>query len=247
MAVMDVTMYSDALGFNTHLRIIFPQDIKKDEKLRVLYLLHGYMGDYTDWSRFTSIERYNWDKRFVIVMPSINNSYYTDAKCGLFFFRFVAQELPDFIKSFLPVSQKREDTFVAGLSMGGYGALKIALTYPDKYAKAASLSGALDIDDIQTYAKGTPREPWFKAIFGEGSARDTKNDLNHLVKIAIEKKETLPDLFIGCGTEDFLYQINLNFKAFLDQNKVTYTYHESKGDHSWAFWDEYIQKVLAWI
>jgi S-formylglutathione hydrolase FrmB len=247
MAVMDVTLYSDALGFNTHVRIIFPQDIKKNEKLRVLYLLHGYMGDYTDWSRFTSIERYNWPYRFVIVMPSIHNSYYTDAKFGLNFFTFVAKELPSFIQSYLPVSMKREDTFVAGLSMGGYGALKIALTYPDRYAKAASLSGALDIDDIQSYSKGTPREPWFLAIFGENSARNTGNDLNYLVKDALDKKKILPDLFIGCGTEDFLYQINLDFKAFLDQHHVSYTYHESKGDHSWAFWDEYIQKVLAWI
>lgn len=247
MAFLTLHYRSNALELNTTINIILPQDIKKDEKLKVLYLLHGYIGDHTDWMRYTSIERYSWNYRLAIVMPAVNNSYYTDTVSGLNYFTYVSKELPDFITSLLPISTKREDNYVAGLSMGGYGALKIALTYPERYSKAASLSGALDLDEIRKLANQNPRNTWFDAVFGLKPSQNTPSDLKYLIDLHLKHDVLLPDMFIACGTEDFLYQDNKKFVSFLNQNNVKHTYFESPGNHDWGFWDFYIQKVLAWL
>lgn len=247
MAFLTLHLKSNALELNTQVNVILPQDIKKDEKLKVLYLLHGYLGDHTDWVRYTSIERYAWNYRFAIVMPAINNSYYTDTISGLNYFTYVSKELPDIITSLLPVSNKKEDNYVAGLSMGGYGALKIALTYPDRYSKAASISGALDLDNIRNLATQEPRKTWFSAVFGQLPSQNTPNDLKYLVDLHVKHDVQIPDLFIACGTEDFLYQDNKKFVSFLNQRNIKHTYFESPGNHDWAFWDYYIQKILAWL
>lgn len=247
MAFLTLHLRSNALDLNTTVNVILPQDVKKDEKLKVLYLLHGYIGDHTDWMRYTSIERYAWNYRLAIVMPAVNNSYYTDTVSGLNYFTYVSKELPDFITSLLPISTKREDNYVAGLSMGGYGALKIALTYPERYSKAASLSGALDLDKIRELASQEPRNTWFNAVFGLKPSQNTASDLKYLIDLHLKHDVKLPDLFIACGTEDFLYQDNKKFIQFLNLKNVNHTYYESPGSHDWGFWDFYIQKVLAWL
>lgn len=247
MAFLTLHLRSNALDLNTTVNVILPQDVKKDEKLKVLYLLHGYIGDHTDWMRYTSIERYAWNYRLAIVMPAVNNSYYTDTVSGLNYFTYVSKELPDMITSLLPISSKKEDNYVAGLSMGGYGALKIALTYPERYSKAASLSGALDLDSIRELASQEPRNTWFNAVFGLKPSQNTSSDLKYLIDLHLKHDVKLPDLFIACGTEDFLYQDNKKFIQFLNLKNVNHTYYESPGSHDWGFWDFYIQKVLAWL
>jgi S-formylglutathione hydrolase FrmB len=149
--------------------------------------------------------------------------------------------------SLLPISSKREDQYVAGLSMGGYGALKVALTYPDRFAKAASLSGALDIDEIKKIANEQPRNVWFDAVFGIKPIQNTTNDLKYLIDLHLKHNVELPDLYVACGTEDFLYKDNIAFRDFLIDRNVKHLYEESPGTHDWAFWDTYIQKVLAWL
>ncbi|KKQ20002.1 MAG: hypothetical protein A2Y45_03620 [Tenericutes bacterium GWC2_34_14] len=247
MAFLTFHIKSNALELNTVVNVLIPQDVKKDEKLKVLYLLHGYLGDHTDWMRYTALERYSWNYRLAIVMPAVNNSYYTDTVSGLNYFTYVSKELPEIMSSLLPISTKREDNYVAGLSMGGYGALKIALTYPERFSKAASLSGALDIDHIRELAGDQTRKTWFNAVFGFKPSQQTPADLIYLVDLHLKHNVMLPDLFIGCGTEDFLYQDNLKFKKMLEDHQVKHVYIESPGGHDWAFWDLYIQKVLAWL
>jgi S-formylglutathione hydrolase FrmB len=247
MAFLTLHVRSNALDLNTTVNVILPQDIKKDEKLKVLYLLHGYIGDHTDWMRYTSIERYSWNYRLAIVMPAVNNSYYMDTVSGLNYFTYISKELPELMTSLLPISSKREDQYVAGLSMGGYGALKVALTYPDRFAKAASLSGALDIDEIKKIASEQPRNLWFDAVFGMKPIQNTTNDLKYLIDLHLKHNVELPDLFVACGTEDFLYKDNIAFRDFLIDRNVKHLYEESPGAHDWAFWDTYIQKVLAWL
>lgn len=247
MAFLTLHLRSNALDLNTTVNVILPQDIKKDEKLKVLYLLHGYIGDHTDWMRYTSIERYAWNYRLAIVMPAANNSYYADTVSGLNYFTYISKELPELMTTLFPISSKREDNYVAGLSMGGYGAFKIALTYPERYAKAASLSGALDIDSIREMTNGQPRNEWFNAVFGLKPSQNTPSDLNYLIDLHLKHDVKLPDLYLACGKEDFLYQDNLKFKDFLTSKSVKHVYEESKGTHDWAFWDAYIQKVLAWL
>ncbi len=247
MALFECNYHSAVLELSQSVTVILPQDIKENEKIKVLYLLHGYIGNHTDWVRYTSIERYVQNHRIAVVMPAVNNSYYTDMVFGLRYFTYVTEELPRLIASTFPISTKKEDQYVCGLSMGGYGALKIALTYPERYHKAASLSGALDLEHIRELAKQNNRIDFFVATFGKQTTKKTKNDLYTLVQLAKTKKTTFPDLYLGCGTEDFLYQDNQAFISFLKQENIKFTYEESKGDHNWGFWDTYIQKVLYWM
>ena len=247
MALFECNIKSDYLELNVSVNVIIPQDIKKGEKLKAVYLLHGYIGNHTDWTRYSSIERYAWEHRFIIIMPGVNNSYYTNTKFGQRYLDYVAIELPDIMSRMFPISEKREENYVCGLSMGGYGALRVALHNPKHFSKAASLSGAVNIDSIKKLVQDTPRQAFTNNTFGEGVTLHTENDLLHLIETHQKNKQELPDIYLACGTEDFLYQDNLKFKEDLDRLKVTYTYEESKGDHNWAFWDEYVRKVLYWL
>lgn len=247
MANFSCHFNSAVLELKTQLEIIIPDNIKENEKIKVLYLLHGYFGNQTDWIHLSAIERYISKYRVVVVMPSVHNSYYTDMVYGQKYFTYITEELPKFIENTLPVSKERDDHYVCGLSMGGYGALKIALTYPKRYKMAASLSGALNLEHIQELSLNNGRTSQFEATFGNQPVKGTKHDLKFLIT-QMEKKdlETL-NLFIGCGTEDFLYEDNVDFVSFLKEHKVKYTYNESAGAHEWAFWDRYIEKVLQWM
>jgi len=244
---MTLHLRSDALELNTTVNLLIPQDVKVGEKFKVLYLLHGYIGDHTDWTRYTSIERYAWEYRYAIVMPAVNNSYYMDTASGLKYFTYITKELPQFITTMFPVSDKKEDTFIAGLSMGGYGALKAALTYPERYQKAASLSGALNIDHIADLAVEDPKNAWFRSVFGNKPTQNTSNDLKYLIRLHKRHNVQLPNLYLVCGTEDFLYQDHVQFHQFLVDEKIDHIYLDAPGVHDWAFWDEHIQKILAWL
>jgi len=247
MALFECNFHSAVLELSQSVTVIIPQDVKENEKVKALYLLHGYIGNHTDWMRYTSLERYVQSHRIAVIMPAVNNSYYTDMVSGLNYFTYVTEELPKLISSTFPVSTKKEDQYVCGLSMGGYGALKIALTYPERYHKAASLSGAVDLEHIRELASQNKRFDFFLATFGKQTTKETKNDINELIKQAKAKKAVLPELYIACGTEDFLYQDNQKFISFLKEENVKFTYEESKGDHNWEFWDFYIRKVLHWM
>jgi putative tributyrin esterase len=247
MALIDFKFQSNVLEMNCNVQIILPNDVKKDEKLKVLYLLHGYIGDYADWMRFSSIERYSWDYRYAIVMPGGHNSYYTDTKYQMNYYTYLSKELPSFMTNFFPISDRREDNFICGLSMGGYGALKVGLSNPDRYSKVISLSGVTDIVSVLESENMQSRNNKFVAIFGNDSIKDTKHDLFYLVNQIVINKQEMPSLYIACGKEDFLYEDNLRFKKHLEMLNVKHTFIESKGEHNWEFWDEYIKKVLAWL
>ena len=208
-------------------------------KYKVLYLLHGLSDDHTIWMRRTSIERYAAKYGICVVMPCAHRSYYTDMKYGLKYYTFIAKELTARVCEFFNVSDRREDNFVAGLSMGGYGALKIALRESERFCKGAGLSSATDIA-----SRGI--NPVTVPIFGEDGAVPEDDDL---FKLAEKHRDdpNKPSLFMGVGTEDFLYNENLRFRDKLRELGYDLEYRESHGNHSWEFWDEYIQYVLEWM
>lgn len=247
MSFIQCNFRSYTLGFNVSVNVILPEPIKENEKFKVLYLLHGYIGDHTDWMRYTSIERYASEYRLAVVMPSVHNSYYTDTTYGQPYFTYIADELQTMIKTTFPISKKPSDTYVGGLSMGGYGAVKLALTYPKKYGKAFSLSGALQIEKIRQMKLDDNEKKLFEGVFGKKSLLNTKNDLFYLARKQEAKKESLPDLLIMCGREDFLYQENLDFVSLLKEVQIKHTYEESEGSHDWAYWDKTIQDALHWL
>jgi putative tributyrin esterase len=210
----------------------------------VLYLLHGLSDDDTIWLRRTSIERYVSSLGLAVVMPQVHRSFYTDEVYGEKFWTFVSEELPAVVQSFFRVSAAPQDTYVAGLSMGGYGAFKLALRHPGRFAAAASLSGALafnagaESDDVLRTALMT-------RIFGDEKAPGTDDDLFHLVETA--DPATLPPLFLTCGTDDFLVEANRRFVDACAERGVDLLSSFAPGEHEWGYWDHHIQQVLAWM
>jgi putative tributyrin esterase len=256
LALINCDFFSEVLGISTSMCVILPQNTRsqigmngseKKEKYPTLYLLHGLSDDHTIWQRRTSIERYVSDMGIAVVMPNAGRSFYTDMKHGYKYFTFISEELPEIAKQFFPLSDKREDTFAAGLSMGGYGAFKLALSCPDKYAAAASLSGAVDMTN-RVKSNEIQDTTELENIFGDlNSIKNSENDLFYLAKNVSASNGPKPKLYQCCGTEDFLYEDNLKFKNFIEKTNLDYTYEESPGVHEWKYWDDQIQKVLKWL
>ncbi|MDT9723864.1 esterase family protein [Xylanibacillus composti] len=257
MALIQCKFYSEVLKLSTSMTVILPQQTRSqigmegrvgigDSKHQTLYLLHGYTDDDSIWTRRTSIERYVAPLGLAVVMPNVHKSFYTDMKYGDKYWTFLTEELPMLARSFFPLSEKREDNFVAGLSMGGYGAFKWALRCPDQISAAASLSGALD---MAGHIQRSPVEPpeFFHLIYGEEDIAGTPEDLLWLVEQSGRMKEK-PALYQCCGTEDFLYEDNQAFRRKCEEfGYGALTYQEGPGGHVWEYWDEHIQNVLQWL
>ncbi|QYR19089.1 esterase family protein [Paenibacillus sp. sptzw28] len=251
MALIQCEYYSDVLGLSTSMTVILPQTAHTQigmkttangEKHKTLLLLHGLSDDHTIWLRRTSIERYASALGLAVVMPAVHRSFYSDMISGYNYWTFISEELPALARSFFPLSDRREDNFVAGLSMGGYGAFKLALSYPERYQAAASLSGALYLPSVRHHF---PID--FEKIFG--TLEQAENSPNDLFKLAADTASggVSPQLYQCCGTEDFLYEDNVKFREYAKELKLPLTYEEEPGDHDWGYWDHKIQRVLQWL
>lgn len=253
MAFVECKFRSATLELCTAVDVILPDPVpgatKSGEKVPVLWLLHGLSDDQTIWGRRTSIERYVEGRNLAVVMPAVDRSFYTDMAHGNRYWSYLSEELPALLRHWFPLSAKGEENFVAGLSMGGYGAFKLALTHPKRYAAAASLSGALRrfSDDLVE----NPDPQWLAEltnIFGDLTHfAGSRHDVYHLAEKVARSKGPKPRLFACCGTADFLYADNLRFQAHAAAIGLPLTYEEGPGDHTWAFWDEWIQRVLEWM
>jgi S-formylglutathione hydrolase FrmB len=251
MALIHCDFFSEVLGLSTTMCVILPdrswQDARGDHKHPTLYLLHGLSDDHTIWQRRTSIERYVQGLDLAVVMPAVHRSFYTDMVQGYPYWTFVSQELPALARSFFPLSAARAENYVAGLSMGGYGALKMALSHPDRYAAAASLSGALDVAGGMR-DKDPDWRAEMKRVFG--SARQlagSDNDLFHLAERVAHADGAKPLLYQWCGAEDELYGESVRFRAHAAGLGLPLTYEEGPGAHDWGCWDRQIQRVLDWL
>ena len=254
MALIQCQFFSQVLGLMTTMSVLLPdlgpadgESSRSEKPLPTLYLLHGRSDDHSAWQRRTAIERYLEGMHLAVVMPEVGRSYYTDMHTGQRYWTFISEEVPRVARHFFPLSDKREENFVAGLSMGGYGAFKLALTFPQRFAAAASLSGALDVVRLtSTELEAGQRE--LMHVFGEPQTlAGSGNDLFALAELAHAGGEELPRLYQWCGTEDFLYLDNRRFRRHLDLLDIAVDYDEGPGGHEWSCWDAQIQKVLAWL
>ncbi|WP_432995237.1 alpha/beta hydrolase [Dactylosporangium sp. CA-233914] len=245
MALVRCNFSSETLGFGTSMTVLLPEQTPGPLRgFPTLYLLHGLSDDDTAWTRQTSLERYAEEAGLAVVMPQVHRSFYTDEAWGRPYWTFVSEELPRIARHLFRLTDDPAKTFVAGLSMGGYGAFKLALRHPGRFAAAASLSGVLDIAE-RTHTMSTPEDPrMWQRIFGDPpTVEGTEDDLLHL----LGKVESPPPLYVACGTEDVLYESNVRFREACAQRGIPLTTDFSPGDHDWAFWDAQIRKVLAWL
>ncbi len=256
MALIHCDFFSEVLQVCTSATVILPQATNGqigmsgaagDGRHRTLWLLHGMSDDHTIWQRRTSIERYVAPLGLAVVMPRVERSFYADMHQGPRFWTFISEELPRLCRSFFPLSDRREDNFVAGLSMGGYGAFKLGLRCPDQFAAAASLSGAVDIGHTMRAVDANRDAEWVR-IFGPlDQLAGSEHDLFGAASDLAASGRPRPRLFQWCGTDDFLYQGNLLFRDHVAPLGYDFTYEEGPGGHSWDMWDAQIQRVLEWL
>lgn len=252
MAHIQCDFFSEQLMLSCNLTVILPErplaswQANPDYRYPTLYLLHGLSDDHTIWQRRTAIERYADERGIAVVMPAVHRSFYNDMAAGYKYWSYLSQELPAKAQAMFPLSAQRQHNFVAGLSMGGYGAFKWALRHPEQFAAAASLSGVMDVVEMaQLQEANWQRE--MQAIFGDvAQLAGGDNDLFALAQAAASHGR-LPQLYQWCGTEDFLYPSNVKFRDFAQAHALPLQYHESTGDHSWRYWDNQIEQVLAWL
>lgn len=253
MAYLNLDFYSKSLDMDTHACVLLPQDFTGSrEPAKVIYLLHGLSDDCTKWSRLTSLERYIRGKNVAVVMPEVQRSWYSDAVYGLKYFQFIAYELPDLMTRLFNISPKREDTYIAGLSMGGYGALRCALSRPDRYCKVAAFSSVCDLrqhlDD--------PENPYMHQYFGlknefigiYGEEAKANDDCDNRILAARALKESkYPPIFMTCGEQDTFCGANRNFKAYMDEIGYPCELHTWEGYHNWEFWDKSLPMMLEFF
>ena len=260
MAIIEVNFISKCLMRTVTFNAIIPVDKfgpqtenAEQKPLKTLYLLHGIFGNYTDWVNGTRIQAWAEANDLAVIMPSGENRFYLDdEKSGELYGEFIGKELVEFTRKLFPLSDKREDTFIAGLSMGGYGAIRNGLKYAENFGCVIGLSAALVHDTWKDADNSAPiftfRRNYYEAIFGEydkvkGSDKDPKALLLKLK----EEGRPVPKMYLCCGTEDDLITANRDFRDFLNENGVDLTYVEGPGKHDWVFWDTYIKKVLDWL
>ena len=247
MAHLVVDYYADALGVQTRMHVLLPQRLAAG-KAKTLYLLHGMSDDEGTWMRRTSIDRYAEEHGLAVVMPDGGLGWYTDMYRGLAWFRFISEELPALCRRFFPIlSDKREDTWIGGNSMGGYGALKCALRAPQTFSRVISLSGALDAADTAVNNTVPATRRYWEDVFGP--AEDVSGSENDLfaAATALTDPALRPRIYMWCGTEDFLYGQNTRMRDHLRALGYNLTYEESPGDHQWQYWDKKIAGALDWL
>ena len=256
MALLEATVHAQTLNREVDFLVILPENTAgmigvnsvESACCPTLYLLHGMSDDHTIWLRRTCIERYASEKGLAVVMPAADLSFYTNMAMGEAYWDFISQELPALCRSLFPqLSPRREDTFVAGLSMGGYGALKCGLRAADTFSYAAGLSSCADIVGLIRRGDLAAKTFW-RDIFGDlrrlpGSFDDLFAAASDLAKAG--KPEV--KFYMWCGTEDGLYPNNVKFKDHMLSLGLPLTYEESPGTHAWQYWDEKIQTVLDWL
>ena len=253
MAFTEFHYYSETLEIDVSVNVILPETRvmaqQEGKPLPTLCLLHGLSDDHTHWVRQTRLEFYARKYRLAIIMPCVNRSFYTDMKRGAKYFTFVSEELPRVMEMYFPLSSRREDRFAAGLSMGGYGAAKLGLRLPERYAAVASLSGALEMENDYHMRKMRDSDRLYQELLNIfGTEEEFLASDNCLTRLAEQLDPAkAPRMYVACGTADFLFDSNEDFiRRFGEKFSIHYTTEEGAA-HTWDFWDRQIEKVLAWL
>jgi putative tributyrin esterase len=236
MAFCTMSFFSPALLKACSMNVILPDQQAGAGPFPTFYLLHGLSDDHTIWARRTSIERYVAGLPLIVVMPDGGRSFYCDAVEGPAYEAHMVKDVIGFVERFLNAIPSREGRVIGGLSMGGYGAIKLALKFPHLFCGAVSHSGAL------AYTRRPDIAPEFRRVFGPNAlgGKDCTFRLAETVDRAL-----LPALRFDCGTEDGLLGENRAFHEHLHALNLPHEYEEFPGAHNWAYWDVHVQEAIA--
>jgi putative tributyrin esterase len=249
-------VFSKTLEMETGITVVTPNDFHEDRPYQVVYLLHGLCGRSGDWVDYTMLPVYAADYHAVMIMPEVARSFYTDMKYGLNYFTYITEELPKISKAIFNISAKREDTAIIGASMGGYGALKSALSKPEQYGYCCAFSSAclfmkefFDSQQTQksteimkrTYGEQLVKD--FQAAFGEQFECSSQGDLLELANAA-NGQAVKPKIYCTCGTEDYLHGDNARFRDEMKKLDFDFTYEEFPGIHDWNFFNKALKRAL---
>ncbi|MCL2031093.1 MAG: esterase family protein [Oscillospiraceae bacterium] len=252
MAFLELHCYSEALLHQVAMNVLLPQQHPWQKPLegprRTLYLLHGLGDDHTGWQRLTSLERYVEEQNIAVIMPSTMRGFWTDmADGGPRYWTFVSEELPALMESLLGIRPNRETTFAAGLSMGGYGALKLGFRCPERFRAVAALSAApISRRMAKAQLKETDNEviaTMIRRVFG--GELSPENDIFQLAEAC---REPRPDVYMAVGADDYLCPLNRELYRHIERQGYRVIWRETPGQaHTWKFWDLCLPKVIEWI
>ena len=255
MAYFRIEYYSHALCRETSFEMLIPNDPRSEvqgtekKPMRTLFLLHGYTGKAGNYVPYDLPEKYN----FAIVMPSAENSFYLNGlSTGHAFQTFVGEEMVEYIRGTFHLAMKPEDTCIAGLSMGGFGALHTGLAYPETFSKIGAMSSAFIHHEVAQMKPGKGNEvanyDYYRECFGEPELLEASdNNPETLVTKLKAAGKKIPAIYLTCGTEDFLIENNRRMHRFLEEEKVPHEYHEAPGIHDMVFWSAHIRKIVEWM
>lgn len=262
MALIQAQFYSENLKRSVPFSALLPIDtieipgeqvIPKPKNMKTLYLLHGYSANHMDWLYGSRIQELSLKYGVAVIMPSGDNNFYLDQKeKGEWYGEFIGNELLEMTRKLFHLSNRREDTYIGGLSMGGFGAIRNGLKYSDNYGGIIALSSALITNKIAGISPGYKDNiasyGYYRNVFGDlKQLRGSDNDPEALITQLKNESKTIPNIYMACGTEDFLLEENRDFHEFLNTESISHVYIESPGTHDWKFWDDYIEKAILWM
>ncbi len=262
MAYLRMDFLSEALQKITTMSIVIPNDVSAEEKegnayyergMKTLYLLHGFTGNDTDWICGTNIHTLCKKYNFAVVCPCGDNSFYLDREMtGGKYSTFIGKELVEYTRRVFGFSDRREDTFIGGFSMGGYGSIVNGMKYYKTFGKIMAFSSALHLDEMVDkggdYTHELFNEAYLKEIFGKpGQLRESDRNPKYLIGQIKKAGGEIPDLYLACGTEDSLIDENRSFRAYLEENQIPVLYHEQPGEHDWDYWNKELQPAVRWL
>ncbi|MEG0304544.1 MAG: alpha/beta hydrolase-fold protein [Oscillospiraceae bacterium] len=255
MAFISCLLKSEVLQSTVDVKLYFPCDLPEyvgNKVNGVITLLHGYTGCGDDWLQMTAASRYAADNGLVLIAPSVGNCFYNDMAYGGAYFTFINEEMPLLLQKIFKIPTERKNNFIAGLSMGGYGALLLALSKPQQYAAAASFSGAVDLSLMLEHGDKDMMKAILAPVFGDELKLKSEQNLFELAKkVSQLPKGEQPRILCTCGNQDMeTYMIkvqNDRFAALASTLPLDYTYKCWDGIHEWSFWDRSLVVAIDWF
>jgi len=243
--MVDVTFHSVSLARDMDYRVVLPAKLAAGQKLPVVYLLHGGGGgDYRDWLNYSDVAQYA-ERGLILVMPEANESYYVDSadRPQDRYEDYIVRDLIADVESRFPAAAGRENRAIAGVSMGGFGAVTLALKHPDHFVFAGGMSPALDVPSRPFSVKRVGQWQHHRSIFGPWKGRHQREN-DPLVLVRSANSEQAPYFFLTCGEQEGLLAVNKQFAALLKQRHFNYEFHTGPGGHDWNQWNSRVPDLI---